>query len=77
MSLIGNRNTLAFELTPVTPTWERRYAPERAAWAGFAMWAGGRNLCSHVHPGSNELSESMFVPRGPVVDWLVSSFPAI
>ena len=36
MSLIGNRNTLAFELTPVAPTWELRYAPERAVWAGLA-----------------------------------------
>jgi hypothetical protein len=77
MSLIGNRNTLAFELTPVAPSWELRYAPERAAWAGLAVWAGGRNLCSHVTPGSTELRESLFVPLGPVVDWLVRSFPAI
>lgn len=77
MSLIGNRNTLAFELTPVAPTWELRYAPERAAWAGLAIWAGGRNLCLHVAPGSAELEERLYVPLGPVADWLVRSFPAI
>jgi hypothetical protein len=77
MSLIGNRNSLAFEFTPVIPTWELRYAPERAAWAGLAIWAGGRNLCRHVSPGSNELREALFVPLGPVVDWLVRAFPAI
>ena len=77
MSLIGNRNTLAFELTPVAPSWELRYAPERVAWAGLAIWVGGHNLCRHVIPGSSELRDALYVPLGPIVDWLVRAFPAL
>jgi hypothetical protein len=77
MSVIGNQLRLAFELVPVTPSWERRYAPERAAWAGTAIWAGGQNLCSHVLPGSTEIREFFFIPLAPLVDWLVQAFPAI
>jgi hypothetical protein len=77
MSVIGNRLKLAFELIPVTPSWARRYRPERAAWAGTAIWAGGKNLCSHVVPGSSEIRDFLFVPLGPIVDWLVQAFAAI
>lgn len=77
MSVIGSRSTLAFELVPVAPSWERRYAPERVAWAGIAIWAGGQNLCCHLLPGSTELRDYFFIPLAPIVDWLVKVFPAI
>ena len=77
MSVIGNRSRLAFEFVPVTPSWERRYAPERTAWAGTAIWAGGQNLCRHVVPGSTEIREFFFIPLAPLVDWLLQAFPAI
>jgi hypothetical protein len=77
MPLIGNKNTLAFEVIPVTPSWEIRYGPERAAWAGLALWAGGRNLCKHLTPGSNDVEEYLYVPLGPITDWIVRSFAAI
>ena len=51
MVVIGNKLKLAFELIPVTPSWEIRYAPEAAAWAGTAIWVDGMNLCSHVGSG--------------------------
>jgi hypothetical protein len=77
VSLIGNTNSFAFDLVPVTPYWEVRYEPERAAWAGAALWAGGANLCAHVSPGSNEVRDRFYIPLAPLVDWLVRSFPAI
>lgn len=77
MALIGNRNGLAFELVPVNPSWEVRYGPESAAWAGLAVWAGGQNLCLHLSPGANDLDDYFFVPLGPIADWLVRSFSAI
>lgn len=77
MSVIGNTRKLAFELVPVTPSWESRYAPERVAWAGTAIWAGGQNLCRHLVPGSDEIRDFFFIPLAPIVDWLVRAFPAI
>ncbi len=77
MTLIGNKLRLAFELVPVAPSWERRYAPERAAWAGTAIWAGGKNLCRHAVPGSSEIQDFFFIPLAPIVDWLLNAFPAI
>src|SRR5215207_8291134 len=77
MPLIGNRRRLAFELIPVMPSWERRYAPERAAWAGVAIWVNGINLCQHVFPDSSEIEDYIFIPLAPVTDWLVNKFSTI
>lgn len=77
MPLIGNTHALAVELVPVAPTWELRYQPEAAAWAGIAIWVDGENLSSHVYPGSGQVEEYLYVPLGSVVDWLVRAFPAI
>jgi hypothetical protein len=71
MSVIGNRNRLAFQLVPVSPSWELRYGPERAAWAGLAIWAAGKNLCEHRYPGSGATEDYLYVPLGPIADWLV------
>jgi hypothetical protein len=75
--LIGNTKSLAFDLVPVAPYWEVRYGPERAAWAGMALWAGGDNLCEHIIPGSSEIRDRFYIPLAPLVTWLVRSFPAI
>jgi len=77
VSLIGNTNSLAFDLVPVAPYWDVRYGPERAAWAGMALWAGGENLCEHIVPGSSEVRDRLYIPMAPLVNWLVRSFPAI
>lgn len=77
MTVIGNTSTFAFELVPVTPSWEVHYPPERAAWAGTAIWVAGQNLCRHVVPGSNAVNDYFYVPLGPIADWLVRAFPAI
>jgi hypothetical protein len=75
--LLGNKQALAFEITPVQPTWEVRYDPERAGWVGLAVWVGGENLCRHVMPGSARVGEVLFVPLAPLADWIVRSFPAL
>lgn len=77
MPLIGNKLTFAFELLPVTPSWERRYAPERGPWAATAIWVGGQNLCRNVLPGAAEIREYLNIPLSALADWFVTSFPFI
>lgn len=75
--LIGNRNNLAFEVLPLAPTWERRYLPERTAWAQLAIWVRGTNLCRNHLDGSDSVRDGINVPLAPVVDWLVRSWTFI
>ena len=73
--LIGNQERLAFEIVPVAPGWERRYEPEAACWAGLAVWVAGKNLCANVRIGGDEIRHYLYVPLGPLADWLVRSYP--
>jgi hypothetical protein len=75
--LIGNRERFALELSPVSPSWEPRYEPEAAGWAGLAVWAAGKNLCAHVRAGEEALRTAVFVPLGPIADWFVRAYPGI
>jgi hypothetical protein len=75
--LIGNRDRFAIELTPVAPSWERRYAPEATAWAGLAIWVEGSNLSRHVRAGEEETREAFFVPLAPLADWIVRHHSAL
>lgn len=75
--LIGNRERFALEPLPVSPSWEPRYEPEAAAWAGLSIWARGRNLCAHVRAGEEELRTALFVPLGPIADWFVRAYSGI
>jgi hypothetical protein len=75
--LIGNRERFALELFPVSPSWESRYAPEAAAWAGLSLWVQGTNLCRHVRSGEEEVRTAVFVPLGPIADWFVRAYPGI
>ncbi len=77
MSLIANRDLLGFDVVPVRPSWDSRYAPEQVAWAGLALWVGGENLCRHVVAETAQVEEYLFLPLAPLADWLVRSFPAI
>jgi hypothetical protein len=77
MPVIGNTKVFAFDVSPVTPSWDRRYEPEATAWAGLAVWVGERNLCAHVDEGATEIREALYVPLGPIADWFVRSHPAI
>lgn len=72
--IIGNRNALAFELRPLTPTWERRYAAEQAAWAALSIWVSGVNLCEHSEDGTDQIQSGVNVPLGPFADWFVRSW---
>ena len=75
--LIGNRNALAFEVHPLAPTWERRYLPERAAWAQLAIWVDGANLCRNYVDGSDSVRPGVNVPLAPLADWLMRSWTFI
>jgi hypothetical protein len=75
--LIGNRERFALELSPVSPSWEPRYEPEAAAWAGLGIWVRGKNLCAHVRTGEEELRTAVFIPLGPIADWFVRAYPGI
>ena len=75
--LIGNCNDLAIEILPRTPTWERRYLPERSAWAQLAIWVRGKNLCENLLDGSQSVRAGINVPLAPVADWLVRSWTFI
>ena len=72
--LIGNRNSFAIELEPLAPTWERRYLPERAAWARFSLWVNGTNLCRNLLDGSDSVRDGVNVPLAPIADWIVRSW---
>lgn len=75
--LIGNRNDLAIEVLPLEPSWERRYLPERTAWAQLAIWVSGTNLCKNHLEGSESIRERINVPLAPLADWLVRSWTFI
>ncbi len=75
--LIGNRNRFALELAPVEPSWDARYAPEGAAWAGLSVWVDGKNLCEHVRSGEEEVRRALYVPLGPIADWFVRALPGL
>ena len=77
MTLLANRTTFGIELAPVAPSWERRYLPERSAWAGLALWVEGVNLCEHTLPGSERVHPVVYVPLAPVADWLVRTWPIL
>ena len=72
--LIGNRNSFAVELEPLAPTWERRYLPERAAWARFSLWINGTNICRNLLDGSDAVRDGVNVPLAPIADWIVRSW---
>jgi Zn-dependent peptidase ImmA (M78 family) len=72
--LIGNRNSLGFELSPLSPTWKTRYVPEKGAWAALSVWVGGRNLCRHIRSGADYVHEALNVPLVPVADWFYRSW---
>lgn len=75
--IFGNRERFALEIHPLSPTWERRYAPERAAWAAFALWVDGTNVCLHSERGSDRVQDALNVPLAPIADWIARSWPYI
>jgi len=77
MRVIGNKKSFAIELVPVRPSWETHYSPERAAWAGTAIWVAGNNICRHVSDGASEIEDYFYIPLGSLAAWIISSGPAI
>jgi hypothetical protein len=75
--LFGNKDSFAFEVLPVSPSWDLRADSERAAWAGFAVWVEGRNVCKHSSRATGATDELIYMPLGPIADWLVRSWHAI
>ncbi|MDE0446327.1 MAG: ImmA/IrrE family metallo-endopeptidase [Spirochaetaceae bacterium] len=68
---------MALEVLPLSPTWERRYLPERTAWAQLAIWVSGTNLCENILDGAHSIRADINVPLAPLVDWLVRSWTFI
>ena len=75
--LLGNKLNFGIQLDPVVPSWVATYPPEKTAWAGLAIWVGGRNLCRHVLPGEERVAEKLFVPLAPIADWIVGSIKRV
>jgi hypothetical protein len=75
--LIGNTQRFALELSPVEPSWKSHYDPEAAAWAGLSVWVAGKNLCAHVLEGEQALRPALFVPLGPIADWVMTSYAGL
>ena len=72
--LIGNRNSFAIDLEPLSPSWERRYLPEYTAWARLSLWVDGENICRNLLDGSNSVRDGVNVPLAPIADWLVRAW---
>ena len=72
--LIGNRNSLAIGIEPLSPSWERRFPAEFTAWAQFSLWINGENICRNLLDGSNSVRDGVNVPLAPIADWLVRSW---
>ena len=72
--LIGNRNSFAVGIEPLSPSWERRYLPEYTAWAQLSLWVDGENICRNLLDGSNSVRDGVNVPLAPIADWLVRSW---
>ena len=72
--LIGNRNSFAVGIEPLSPSWERRYLPECTAWAQLSIWVDGENICRNLLDGSNSVRDGVNVPLAPIADWLVRSW---
>lgn len=70
----GDRNTLAIELHPLSPSWERAYPPEKTAWSTFALWVGGDNLCRNIIEGTETVRDGVNIPLASLADWLVRSW---
>jgi hypothetical protein len=75
--LFGNRMKLGFEVQPLSPSWERRYVPEQAAWAALTIWVRDVNLCRHILPGSDRVLDALNVPLAPIAGWLCDIWPAL
>jgi hypothetical protein len=75
--LFGNRLTLGFEVRPLSPSWERRYAPEQAAWAALTVWVHEVNVCRHILPGSDRVLDALNVPLAAIADWMCRVWPAL
>lgn len=73
----GNRKSIAIEIEPLNPSWERRYLPESTAWANFRFWVNEINLCQHVLSGSDQIQNGVNVPLGALANWFVQSWPAL
>ena len=72
--LIGNRNSFAIAIEPLSPSWERRFPPEYTAWAQLSLWIRGENICRNLLDGSDSVREGVNVPLAPFADWLVRSW---
>lgn len=75
--IVGDKSVFAWELRPVSPHWETRYLPERAAWVALSIWVNDENLCRYIDPRTRQALDELYVPLAPVADWLVKAYGAL
>ncbi len=68
---IGDVRRLAFDIEPVSPSWDRRSPGELGPWAQLAIWAADQNFCRNWFPATRSVNEGVYVPLAPIADWLV------
>jgi hypothetical protein len=73
----GDARKLAFDLEPLSPSWERRSPSDRGPWARLAIWACDENFCQNWLPSTREVHEGVYIPLAPLADWFVNNIKFI
>ena len=68
---LGDIRRLAFDLDPVSPSWERRTPSDQGPWAQFAIWGAEQNFCRNWFPAIRSVNEGVYVPLAPIADWFL------
>ena len=73
----GSTDTLAFDVDPVEPSWERRAAGDLGPWARLCVIARDRVLTrAEIRPAARVV-ESVHVPLAPLCAWWHASLGAV
>src|SRR3954464_1553211 len=68
---LGDTRRLAFDIEPVSPSWERRTPSDQGPWAQLFIWAAEQNFCRNWFPATRSVHEGVYVPLAPIADWLL------
>jgi hypothetical protein len=69
--IIGDRTSLAFDVAPVEPTWDRRSPADRGPWARLSLWVNNRNITRVLDEPSDTVSNGVTVPVTEIARWMV------
>ncbi len=68
---LGDIRRLAFDIEPVSPSWDRRTPSEKGPWAQLSIWAAEQNFCRNWFSATRSVNEGVYVPLAPIADWLL------